>query len=64
MEYLIRLTTLENQVILDPFIGSGTTAVACHNLNRRFVGFEINDIYYNDAILRLKAETKQTAVFT
>ena len=59
MEYLIRLTTIENQVVLDPFIGSGTTAIACHNLNRRFIGFEINESYYDDAIRRLETETRQ-----
>jgi len=59
MEYLIRLTTLEDQVVLDPFIGSGTTAIACRNLNRRFIGFEINPTYYKDAIKRLEAETRQ-----
>ena len=59
MEYLIRLTTIENQVVLDPFIGSGTTAIACYNLNRRFIGFEINASYYNDAIHRLETETQQ-----
>jgi site-specific DNA-methyltransferase (adenine-specific) len=59
MEYLIRLTTIENQIVLDPFMGSGTTAIACHNLNRRFIGFEINESYYDDAIRRLKAETQQ-----
>jgi site-specific DNA-methyltransferase (adenine-specific) len=59
VEYLIRLTTRENQIVLDPFMGSGTTAIACRNLNRRFIGFEINEIYYNDAIKRLQNETKQ-----
>ncbi|MBM3235386.1 site-specific DNA-methyltransferase [Candidatus Poribacteria bacterium] len=59
VEYLIRLTTRENQIVLDPFMGSGTTAIACRNLKRRFIGFEINEVYYNDAIKRLQNETRQ-----
>ena len=59
MEYLIRLTTRENHVVLDPFMGSGTTAIACRNLNRRFIGFEINETYYKAATERLQRETRQ-----
>jgi site-specific DNA-methyltransferase (adenine-specific) len=59
MEYLIRLTTREGHVVLDPFIGSGTTAIACKNLNRRFIGFEVNEDYYNLAQRRLQDETRQ-----
>ena len=54
IEYLIRLTTLENQIVLDPFMGSGTTAVAAKSLNRQFMGFETNSKYYNKSIERLK----------
>jgi site-specific DNA-methyltransferase (adenine-specific) len=53
MEYLIQLTTIENQIVLDPFIGSGTTAIACQNLNRRFIGFELNPNHYSGAVHRL-----------
>lgn len=53
MEYLIQLTTIENQIVLDPFIGSGTTAIACQNLKRRFIGFELNPNHYSAAVHRL-----------
>lgn len=53
MEYLIRLTTREQQVVLDPFMGSGTTAVAAKGLNRRFIGFELNKEYIDISKQRL-----------
>jgi site-specific DNA-methyltransferase (adenine-specific) len=53
MEFLIKLTTRENQVVLDSFMGSGTTAVAALNLNRHFIGFEIVSKYYKDSLERL-----------
>ena len=40
--------------MLDPFMGSGTTAVACKHLNRKFIGFEINERYYKIALDRLE----------
>ncbi|MGI8554898.1 MAG: DNA methyltransferase [Pyrinomonadaceae bacterium] len=54
IEFLIKLTTKENQIVLDPFIGSGTTAVASQSLKRRFIGFEINQNYFKNASERLK----------
>lgn len=44
----------ENKVILDPFIGTGTTAIACKELNRHFIGFEISPEYCEIAEKRLK----------
>src|SRR3989339_2057442 len=42
---LLTLFSKEDDIILDPFIGSGSTAVACKILNRKFIGFEINNDY-------------------
>lgn len=50
-------TTQENDIILDPFIGSGTTAVACKEINRQFIGFELNPQWYEVANKRINNET-------
>ncbi len=54
VEFLIKLTTRENQIVLDPFIGSGTSALAARNLKRQFIGFEISQEFYAKAIERLE----------
>ena len=46
----------ENDVILDPFIGSGTTALACKELHRDCIGFELNEDYYNITMNRLNGD--------
>jgi len=53
---LIIMGSDENDLILDPFIGSGTTALACKQLGRRFIGFEINPKYVAIANERLRQE--------
>ena len=56
IEYLIRLTTRKDQTVLDPFIGSGTTAVAARRTNRHFIGFEVVPEFCNGALHRLEQE--------
>ncbi len=51
---LIDLSSNKGDLILDPFMGSGTTAVACKKLGRNFIGFEVNDDYVKIAEERLK----------
>lgn len=63
-KYLIHLTTKKNSIVLDPFIGSGTTAVACKELGRKFIGIEINKQYIDIAnkrlnTLKVKKEEKE-----
>lgn len=53
MEYIIKGFTQENQMVLDPFVGSGTTAVAAKRLGRNFIGFDINEEYVQIANQRL-----------
>ena len=63
MEYLIKTYTLENELILDNCIGSGTTAIACLNTNRNFIGIEKDENYYNLAMQRIENHTNQTKLF-
>ncbi len=56
-KWLISRASKENDLILDPFLGSGTTAVACQNLKRRFIGIEISKEYCEIAKQRLRQQT-------
>jgi site-specific DNA-methyltransferase (adenine-specific) len=51
---LLEMFSSKNDLVLDPFIGSGSTALACKDLERNFIGFEIEKEYYNLANKRLK----------
>ena len=53
MERIIKLTSEEGDLIFDPFAGSGTTAIACMNTNRRFIGAEIDTLYFDMANERI-----------
>lgn len=53
IQNLIINSSVEGQKILDPFMGSGTTGVACRLLNRKFIGIEIDSNYYKTAVERI-----------
>ena len=55
MAYLITMGSREGDVVLDPFLGSGTTAVAAVGINRRIIGIEINDEYFEIAQARFRS---------
>ena len=59
IEYLINTYTNEGDTVLDFTIGSGTTAIACINTNRRYLGFELDTSYYNVAKQRILDRTTQ-----
>ena len=54
LEYLIRTYSNEGDTILDCTMGSGSTMVACANTNRKGVGIELMEEYYNIAVRRVK----------
>ena len=61
--YLITVSSNQGDLVLDPFSGSGTTAVACNNLKRRFICIEKDPEYWAKSCERLKAEQAQLQLF-
>ena len=58
MQHIVKLLSFENQIILDPFMGSGSTGVACLRLSRKFVGFELEQQYFDISQKRLEMTEK------
>jgi len=56
MAWLVRLVSKEGDTVLDPFMGSGTTGVACRELNRNFIGIELNAEYHKIAESRISGD--------
>ena len=54
LEYLINTYTYENEIILDNCMGSGSTAIACINTNRNYIGFELDNTYFEIAKKRIE----------
>lgn len=57
LEYLIKTYTLENELVLDFTMGSGSTGIACLNTGRRFIGYEKDDKYFDIACERMLSHT-------
>ena len=62
MEELVKIHTDENDTVLDCFMGSGTTGVACVNTNRNFIGIELDDNYFKIAEERIN--NSKSSIFT
>jgi len=60
IEKFVEVNTNEGDIVLDPFLGSGTTAIACLKLNRRFIGIEKEEEYVKIAKARIKPFMEQT----
>ena len=54
MQDIIKIHTNKDDIVLDPFMGSGTTGVACLNFGRKFIGIELDKNYFNIAVNRIK----------
>lgn len=63
MEILITQSSNKGDIVLDPFMGSGTTALACINKNRKFIGYEIDPKYHKLCEKRIKNHIVQTELF-
>lgn len=60
IEKLVRLLSNEGDAVLDCFMGSGTTGVACHRLNRNFIGIEKDEHYFQVAKERIEKEQTES----
>jgi len=64
MRHLVEMVTPTGGMVLDPFMGSGSTGAACINTGRRFIGIEKNADYFSIACQRVKNEQRQEGLFT
>jgi len=62
MSWLVRLVSKEGDTVLDPFMGSGTTGVACKKLNRNFIGIELNPEYFKIAEKRINEPVESNGI--
>lgn len=58
MQILIENSSQENDVVLEPFAGIGSTLIACKNCNRQYIGFELDESYYNITMERINNTRK------
>ena len=58
LERIIKTSSNEGDIILDCFMGSGSTGVACMNTNRKFIGIELDENYFNIAKQRIEEACK------
>jgi site-specific DNA-methyltransferase (adenine-specific) len=63
MEYLVKTYSNEGNTVLDNCMGSGTTGIACKNLNRNFIGIEKDDKYFEIACKRINDHLPQISMF-
>ena len=59
LEYVIKKSSNENDFVLDSFMGSGSTGIACVNTNRNFIGIELDEKYFNIAKERIEKTIKE-----
>ena len=63
LQYFVATYTNEGETVCDPFMGSGTTAIACIKEKRHFIGFELSKEYFDKAQKRIKNEQAQYTLF-
>lgn len=62
--WMVERASLSGEVVLDPFMGSGTTGVACVKMGRSFIGIELDEDYFNIACKRIQEAYDQPDMFT
>ena len=63
MLWLVQRASLSGETVLDPFMGSGTTGVACVKLGRKFIGIELDEGYFDIACRRIAEAYRQPDMF-